>query len=246
MVLSKSFIFRRISRGRYGYTDNRAGVTLNFFAYLISGRAEIVTRDRRISLKAGDAFFIPAGLAYESYWYGEPEIVFYSLAFRSLGTDDGRSYPLQRIECDHDAFELFRRVHEAGSSCAALSEFYRLADLLLPLMEGDVSDGAGRIFHTVADYIGAHPTERMSEVARACHISEPYLYLLFKREGGTTPNDYRQRRLCELGCELLANTDKTLEEISAQLGFSSGSYFRRVLKKHLSLTPREIRRRGAL
>ena len=62
MVLSKSFIFRRISRGRYGYTDNRAGVTLNFFAYLISGRAEIVARDRRISLKAGDAFFIPAGV----------------------------------------------------------------------------------------------------------------------------------------------------------------------------------------
>ncbi len=55
------------------------------------------------------------------------------------------------------------------------------------------------------------------------------------------PNEYRQRRLCECGIELLISTDKNLEEIATLLDFSSGSYFRRVLKKHTGKTPREIR-----
>jgi transcriptional regulator GlxA family with amidase domain len=45
-----------------------------------------------------------------------------------------------------------------------------------------------------------------------------------------------------MGVELLLTTNKKIEEISEMTGFSSGSYFRKVLKKHLGYTPREIRK----
>ena len=70
------------------------------------------------------------------------------------------------------------------------------------------------------------------------------MYSLFKKRVGTTPNDFRQRVLCDMGIELLLTTDKKVEEISDMLSFSSGSYFRKVLKKQTGATPREIRKSG--
>jgi len=75
-----------------------------------------------------------------------------------------------------------------------------------------------------------------------CMISEPYLYTLFKKVTHITPNDYKQKILCEMGIELLLTTDKKIEEITTILKFSSSSYFRKVLKKHTGLTPREIKK----
>ena len=48
-----------------------------------------------------------------------------------------------------------------------------------------------------------------------------------------------------MGIDLLVTTDKKIEEIADMLNFSSGSYFRKVLKKHTGCTPREIRKSRA-
>ena len=74
-----------------------------------------------------------------------------------------------------------------------------------------------------------------------CSLSEPHLYYLFKKAGEVTPNEYRQKSLCDRAVELLITTDNSVEAISDMLGFSSSSYFRKILKKHTGKSPREIR-----
>ena len=47
-----------------------------------------------------------------------------------------------------------------------------------------------------------------------------------------------------MAVELLTTTDKTVEEISSLLRFSSAAYFRKVLRKHTGLTPKQIRKKS--
>jgi iron complex transport system substrate-binding protein len=68
--------------------------------------------------------------------------------------------------------------------------------------------------------------------------------LLFKENVGCTPNDYRLKAKCQKGIEYLLTTDKTVEEISALIGLSSASHFRRILKSQMGLTPKEVRKRS--
>ena len=62
----------------------------------------------------------------------------------------------------------------------------------------------------------------------------------------TTPNTQRQIILCERAVELLTTTDRPIEEISTALGFSSSAYFRKVMREHTGMTPREIRKNAPM
>ena len=105
---------------------------------------------------------------------------------------------------------------------------------------GSFENGKKIKLDKIKNYIQKNPLSPLYEAAEKCGISTPYLYLLFKNEE-TTPNEFKQKVLCDKAANLLTVTDKPIEEISSELGFSSSSYFRKILKKHLGQTPREIR-----
>ena len=70
---------------------------------------------------------------------------------------------------------------------------------------------------------------------------EEALYTAFKRHG-STPNQTRQELLVRKAKQLLTTTDSSVQEISDQLGFSSTSYFRKILHRQTGKTPTQIRR----
>ncbi|MBE6762725.1 MAG: AraC family transcriptional regulator, partial [Ruminococcaceae bacterium] len=59
-----------------------------------------------------------------------------------------------------------------------------------------------------------------------------------------TPNQFRNEILCEKAISLLTTTNKSVQEISDTLNFSSTSYFRKILKAHTGKTPLEIRKKS--
>jgi len=97
------------------------------------------------------------------------------------------------------------------------------------------------LFRKIKDTVALYPKKNMREIAMLCNISEPYLYSIFKQEGKITPNDYRNQLLCKKAIDLLTTTDMKVEQISESLGFSSASYFRKVLKQYTGKTPLSIR-----
>ena len=88
-----------------------------------------------------------------------------------------------------------------------------------------------------------NPNMKIFEVAKACNISEPGIYSIFKRQLGKTPNEVRLEILCNKAVNLLTTTNKSVQEISDLLSFSSTSYFRKTLHKYTGKTPREIRKK---
>ena len=94
-------------------------------------------------------------------------------------------------------------------------------------------------------YIFEHPNDRISAVAEHCNVSESGLYALFRKQLGKTPNDIRTEALCEKAVSLLTTTNKSVQEISDIVGFSSTSYFRKILRQQTGKTPLAIRKKAA-
>ena len=241
-VFSDDFVFLNITFNKYHYTDNRKGSPLNYLAYMKQGEAKIVSENKTIRISAGDIFYIPKNLGYQSYWYGNDKIDFLSFGFQKLNTKENTKFDLQIIHNNKTANKLMKIPTNGNVNCKALSRFYDVMSELIPTLKSSDESNEEILVERIKYCIRSHPHCSLPEIASMCMISEPYLYALFKKIEHITPNDYRQKVLCDIGIELLLTTDKKIEEITNVLNFSSSSYFRKVLKKHTGYTPREIRK----
>ena len=74
MFFSSSYRFISFNFNKYHWTDNRQGSPFHFLAYMEEGRSKIVTETETLTLEAGDLFYIPKTLPYQSFWYGAPTV----------------------------------------------------------------------------------------------------------------------------------------------------------------------------
>ena len=242
----ESFRFRMFSLDKGRHTDNytNGGLNSNYICLLVKGSARLVSDGGTVYLKENDFFFIPKSCPYHSYWYtdGEDELTWYSFGVEALPVPDGGNYILQKIEADVAARAVFDKITESLKVCSeTIGLLYMFFGMVSPFMKraGSSYDASAE---RAVEYMRNNPQAKMSEVADFCDISEATLYNLFKKRFKKTPNEVRQRILCEKAEELLVTTDLSVEEISGRMGFSSSSYFRKIMKKHLDTTPTAIRK----
>lgn len=241
--LFSNFIFLNVKFNKYHYTDNRVGVPLYYLAYMLKGKAKITSTDDTIYVNEGDVFFIPKNLGYQSFWYGDDEIDFLSCGFASLLTEDDLNCKLQLINCDEKVKNEISKIFESLKlDCNSLIHFYSAMQMISPNLKKKEKSTEATITEKIKSAIDNNPYASLKEIAKLCGISESYLYSTFKHTTNSTPNDYKQKFLCDKAVEILLTTNKTVEEISSIMNFSSSSYFRKVLKKHTGSTPYEIRK----
>lgn len=243
---SSSFKLREYHFEKYRYADRRSGAEYHFIAYLREGSCRIVSRQGTLELSAGDIFYIPKNLPYESYWSGSDAIRFASFGFTYFPNTEERIYPLQRISSSPEDVKLADQVIRHSDSCSgAIFRFYALLARLLPKMTCTSGEPRKHILSLAEHYLRENPFAQIRDVANYCNISESGLYAAFKRLSHQTPNDLRQKILVDKAIALLEETDISIEEICSSLHFSSASYFRKVLKKHTGLTPSQIRKQAS-
>lgn len=235
--------FRQLPRPRYS------------FGYVISGSAEFFYRDRQLSLRAGDIVFVPLGASYRSFWTGQPETRLFSCQFNFRPFSEPfrtHAFDVEKIaDCGalHDDFAfMYAHQDDPAHTLAVFARFYALCDMLWPKLHGRLMpEMDSRIKATVA-YMDAHCAQRITvaELARLSHMSEPHFYACFKAATGFSPIDYKNRTCINRAAQLLTDDrERSIEEISAVLGFSSSAYFRRLFKAITGVTPREYRRSAA-
>ena len=241
IIFSKSFFFCRYAFTRAHYTDNRAGITHHFFAYMQKGRGRLVGEGETVEIAPGDIFYIPYGCRYESFWQGEPEIAFISLRFPSMPCFKGERYPMQAFPAQGDEVARMERLLGPMTD-AHVGMLYTLIGTLTPRMKQiPISRGEALVLRA-REMIAREPHADTEAIARGCGVSASALYAAFARHGGMTPNAWRTRVLCEQARDLLITTDTPIEEVARRLGFSSPAYFRRVMQRELGMAPREVRR----
>lgn len=237
---SKGFRFVTYHYGKYRYTDARQGSDRHFIGYLEQGHCRLVSRDRTLEINSGEAFYIPMGLPYQSYWHGQ-QVRFRSYGFTYFPEAENRSFQLQKLPPDAIPLILDIPLQRYPDS-TGLRALFQALEQLAPQMELSPICHNQQLLHQALDYMYNHPKCTNAEVARHCCISDAALYTLFRKEAGKTPNEMHQAMLAKKAIHLLTTTDLPVQQISDQLHFSSPSYFRKVLKKHTEKTPRQIRK----
>lgn len=237
------FIEFRI-RGNH-HTDARNGASQHYLGYLKSGKATIVTEKKSLELVAGDLFYIPFGASYQSYWSAEydEEVRWDSFGFLYFPNPEEKTYTLQKIKYSKDEYNLLCKLSsEKRANLVGVSDLYALLARIMPHMEISTDYQKNSLLKEATYYLTEHINCSVTELSQYCKISESGLYAAFKRNCNCTPNELRQKIKIEKAINLLTTTDISIEEISDSLGYSSSSYFRKILRKLEGKTPSQIRK----
>ncbi len=85
-----------------------------------------------------------------------------------------------------------------------------------------------------------HPLS-VEYIAQQNFVSVSLVYKLFYKNFNTSVKDYINKKRCELSLTMLMFTDKSLNEVSSEVGFSSLSYYSKVFKKLYGVSPLKYR-----
>lgn len=100
-------------------------------------------------------------------------------------------------------------------------------------------------YDRIIKYIYSNYTNKISlqDIARREYLSSHYLSSGIKNTVGYSFNDFLNLTRVEEAIKLLLDTDKTISEISEDLGFSHTRYFNKHFKKHYKCTPMQYRKK---
>ncbi len=241
---ANSFYFRNITFDTCHYTDNRSGAPSHYFAYMISGNCKVVTADSTVEIKKGDIFYIPLNCSYQSYWNGRPIISFVSLGFPFMPNRDNKDFPAQVINTDKAKRDTMLKLGNTKNPTPLdIGIFYSLVGELMPDMVHRKHDRQSELVSKARRCLEQNPFAKTADIAKQAAVSEPTLYNAFKKASDVSLNEMRNRIISEKARDMLITTDRSVEEISDMLGFSSTSYFRKALHRHFNMTPSELRRK---
>lgn len=94
-------------------------------------------------------------------------------------------------------------------------------------------------------YIQQHFARDLSrqEIAGAVGISQNYLSRIFQHELGISPWEYLSRYRIKQAQDLLRDTEDSITDVAAQVGFEDPAYFSRVFRKQIGHSPQHYRER---
>ena len=107
------------------------------------------------------------------------------------------------------------------------------------------SDETHHRIHEAQQYISQHYAEPLSleQIAAHVNLAATYLCALFKECTGDTVMNYLMKERVREAMVMLQNPDIRLYDVSERVGYPNASYFSRLFKKEVGMTPSEYRNR---
>lgn len=131
-------------------------------------------------------------------------------------------------------------------SKGVLSEQETTARMQQALTEhGALSQSTSTLVRRAVAYMQQHFAHDLTrqQIASVVGISQNYLSRIFQHELGISPWEYLNRYRIKQAQDLLRDTEDSITEVAAQVGFEDPAYFSRVFRKQIGRSPQRYRER---
>ena len=213
-------------------------------AFRIRGSASILCGGGEYNVNVSDVLYLPQNMEYTADYTDTEMIVIH---FKALRDDkEIEVYPFQNGE---QLYKLFLRAltvwenKEPGYTVYAMAQLY---SILGSLQESEAKTKLPEYFLSAVSYINANYKDSTLSAQKICEnagISSTNLRLLFKKYYQKTPTSYITELRLEYARNLIS-CGEPIESAAEKSGFNDPKYFARVVKKHFSCTPRELKLYG--
>ena len=164
---------------------------------------------------------------------------------KSMGGEHNWSAEMVKVLSDIYRCEMKGRSAELYYIAKAhelLAELIEMGNRRLPQKPEDYEE-----ISRVISYIDSHYTEKIlqSDLVRLSHMSSTKLKYLFRHFAGSTITDYIMSRKLDRAEHLLSETNASIEEIAAAVGFETPTGFATSFRKKTGMTPSGYRKQMA-
>lgn len=100
------------------------------------------------------------------------------------------------------------------------------------------------LIYKAVKYIREHIEEKiyLTDIARACSISNTECCRMFKRQVGQSPMEYVKKYRIKRSLDFLENKNCSIMQVAQMAGFESQSYYTKVFRSIMKCTPQEYRK----
>ncbi|MFP4976613.1 AraC family transcriptional regulator [Paenibacillus sp. CN-4] len=229
----------------------------NLIHFVLKGKGSLVLGEETYSIGEGQAFLIPANrVAYyqadeqdpwEYSWVGfmgiKSEMYLQNIAI------SGENPYVIRIEDTAFFHSTILEMLRIGSNTLASSLAIQgyLCQILARLVhESEETSGREKLSYSVqaVNYMEKNYNSgiQINEVAQYLGVHPNYLTAVFKQETGETPKQHLMRVRIKKACELLQQTDYSIQVISNSVGYADQLTFSRAFKHMVGKSPSDYRK----
>jgi len=209
--------------------------------FVLSGSMVYVADGISYTLRKNDAIFLKPGTV-RSRDEGTEPVSYVSYNFQLLPGCSLQFQPYipQCISADiRTLISAFPQSH--------LSEFYHSREkaanilnyILFEIGDGLNLNSNNSHIHRITRYVGEHITEclTLAQISRTFGLSKEYVAHLFKKEMGIPLTEHINRQKMLTARELIQSNEMPLTDIATYLGYRNYSYFSRLYKRYIGVTP---------
>ena len=169
------------------------------------------------------------------FYTGHAEFTYVQEALR-VGAADYLLKPIEYPALEKIILDIEKKIYKREKTV----DFTELVDDLTEQSQVEIVDQVKQI---IAENISLGNLQR-EELANMVHISPGYLSRIFKKETGLSLSDYIIQKRISVAKQLLVKTNLPITTIAERIGLSYASYFTKLFKEKVNMTPQEYRQNG--
>lgn len=223
--------------------------------YFLEGRGTFLNNNTRTRIRAGQLFISPPGI-YHSINHDDLNypITYYAALLKVDRNNEELMQLFRNVRLKQETaiqigtrhrffFEELKEKSLSKNRNRNRSAEHKLISFLYDLAENSTSysssDTSSRHIEKALEIMQKSIFNhfQLSDLCRELQLSEEYFIRLFKKHLNTTPMKYFTRLKIEAASALLCSSNKTVKEVSWQMGFANQFHFTKTFKKYTGETP---------